>query len=88
MYGPRLDRVVLYGSRARGDAQSTSDVDTLVILDHCQDVQQELERINPLASRILLNYGVVISALPVGREDFERGSQPLLVNARREGCIV
>ena len=88
VYGPRLDRVVLYGSRARGDAQSTSDVDTLVILDHCQDVQQELERINPLAGRILLNYGVVISALPVGREDFERGSQPLLVNARREGRIV
>src|SRR5882672_5896830 len=69
-YGARLDRVVLYGSRARGDAEPASDVDTLVILDQCRDVQEELARINPLAGRILLDYGVVVSALPVAREDF------------------
>ena len=29
MYGERLDRVLLYGSRARGDAVPESDVDFL-----------------------------------------------------------
>lgn len=32
LYGDRLHRVVLYGSRARGDAAPDSDVDVLVVL--------------------------------------------------------
>ena len=32
MYGDRLDRVVLFGSRARGDAHAESDYDVAVFL--------------------------------------------------------
>ena len=31
-YGPRIERVVLYGSRARGDARPGSDYDVAVFL--------------------------------------------------------
>jgi predicted nucleotidyltransferase len=30
LYGPALDRVVLFGSRARGDAEADSDYDVAV----------------------------------------------------------
>jgi predicted nucleotidyltransferase len=30
LYGPRLMRMVLYGSQARGDAEPGSDIDVLV----------------------------------------------------------
>ena len=33
IYGPRLKRLVLFGSQARGDATPESDVDVLVVLD-------------------------------------------------------
>jgi predicted nucleotidyltransferase len=46
--GERLDRVVLYGSRARGEAVNGSDIDTLVILDRCDDFWAELDRFEPL----------------------------------------
>ncbi len=36
-YGERFDAVLLYGSRARGDAEEGSDVDTLVVLDPAED---------------------------------------------------
>jgi predicted nucleotidyltransferase len=32
MYGDRIERVVLFGSRARGDAQENSDYDVAVFL--------------------------------------------------------
>jgi predicted nucleotidyltransferase len=32
LYGPALDRVVLFGSRARGDAKPDSDYDVAVFL--------------------------------------------------------
>ena len=33
IYGDRLDSVVLYGSQARGDSSSDSDIDVLIILN-------------------------------------------------------
>jgi predicted nucleotidyltransferase len=88
VYGERLDRVVLYGSRARGEAVNGSDVDTLVILDRCEDFWAEFDRVKAIATRVSDTHDVVISALPVGHEQFERDQRPLLVNARREGRIV
>ncbi len=32
LYGPRIDRLLLFGSQARGDAVDGSDVDVLVVL--------------------------------------------------------
>jgi hypothetical protein len=33
LYGERLKHVILFGSRARGDADPESDIDLLVVLD-------------------------------------------------------
>lgn len=88
LYGPRLDRVVLYGSCARGEAVDGSDVDTLVVLDRCDDFWLEFDRIAPVANRVLLEDNVVISAFPLSRERFEHGGMPVLINARREGRTV
>jgi len=87
-YDERLDRVVLYGSRARGGATRESDVDTLVVLERCLDFWAEFDRVKAIASHVSDTHDVVISALPVDREEFERSPQPLLVNARREGKTV
>ena len=37
IYGPRLERVMLYGSRARGDAREDSDYDVAVFLRDMPD---------------------------------------------------
>ena len=42
-YGPRLERVVLYGSRARGDAVPDSDYDVAVFLRDMPDRAVELK---------------------------------------------
>ena len=45
MYGNRLERVVLYGSRARGGAHADSDYDVAVFLHDMADRGPELHRL-------------------------------------------
>src|SRR5437870_387499 len=44
LYGDRLERVVLFGSRARGDAREDSDYDVAVFLKDLPDRWRELDR--------------------------------------------
>ena len=63
-YGDRLERVVLYGSRARGDHQPDSDYDIAVFIKDPGTLTEELEELASLTTAILLDTGAVISAKP------------------------
>ncbi|HEV8614777.1 MAG TPA: nucleotidyltransferase domain-containing protein [Methylomirabilota bacterium] len=88
VYGRRLQSVVLYGSRARGDAGSGSDVDTLVVLDPLGDFWTEFDRICEVANRVSRDASVVLSARPVDAHELANGGSPLMMNVRREGKPV
>lgn len=88
VYGRRLDAVVLYGSRARGDTAAESDIDTLVVVDPGGDFWAEFGRISTIANRLSLEHDVVISAIPVDLQEFRQAGTPLLLNVRREGVRV
>ena len=47
LYGDRIERVVLYGSRARGDARSDSDYDVAVFLKDMTDRWNEIGDVSP-----------------------------------------
>lgn len=63
-YGDRLERAVLYGSRARGDAQPDSDYDIGVFIREHGTFTEESERLAELSLDILLDTGDVINATP------------------------
>lgn len=88
LYGTRLESVILYGSRARGDGGEESDIDTLVVLDPGANFWSEFDLISPIASRVSLQYDVVISAIPVDSRDFRASGSPLFLNVHREGVRV
>jgi type III restriction enzyme len=85
LYGDRVESIVLYGSRARGDATHDSDVDVVVVLKDCHDTHAELKRMAPAADRALLDYDVVLCAMPVDAQEYSEGRTPFLMNVRREG---
>lgn len=64
LYGDRIERVVLYGSRARGDAREDSDYDVAVFLRDLTNRRDEVRRIIPLIVDIIDDTGAVIHAMP------------------------
>jgi uncharacterized protein len=64
IYGARLERVVLYGSRARGDERPDSDYDIAVFIKDPGRLGEELHRLASVTTDILIDTGAVISALP------------------------
>jgi predicted nucleotidyltransferase len=64
IYGDRLERVVLFGSRARGDAKTDSDYDIAVFIEDAGTFSEESERLAAISTDILLDTGAVISATP------------------------
>ena len=87
-YGKRLKGVILYGSMARGDAVTSSDIDLLVLLEQPLDYFSELRQLVDLLYPIQLESDQLISAKPVSFKDFELGTFSLYRNARREGVAV
>lgn len=66
IYGERIERVVLFGSRARGDARPDSDYDVLVFLKDFELAgrHEEMARISKITADIVQDTGELISALP------------------------
>jgi predicted nucleotidyltransferase len=84
MYGERLERVVLYGSRARSDAGGDSDYDVAVFLKDLSDRWAEADKIAVAATDILRETGAVIHAMPYPAGAYRERS-PLMHEIRREG---
>jgi predicted nucleotidyltransferase len=87
LYGKRIERVVLYGSRARGDARADSDYDIAVFLKDLGDRWNEIDRIVALEGEILDETGAVINALPFGAGSYNART-PLMHEIRLEGIDV
>jgi predicted nucleotidyltransferase len=64
LYGDRAERVVLFGSRARGDEREDSDYDIAVFIKDPGPLADELHRLADVSTDILLDTGAVISAKP------------------------
>ena len=69
-YGTRLDRIVLFRSRVRGDAGADSDCDVAVFLKTLPDPWRELDRLADLRVRFLDETGAFFDAKPFAAEDF------------------
>src|SRR5690242_4997033 len=83
-YGERLERAVLFGSRARGDAQTDSDYDVAVFLHGMADRWSEFRRLAQIETDILYDTGSVIHAMPY-RAGSWRERTPLMHEVRRDG---
>ena len=84
LYSDRLERVVLFGSRARGDAHADSDYDVAVFLNDLSDRWIEARRLSVIETDILIETGALIHSMPYPAGSY-RQRTPLMHEIRREG---
>lgn len=84
IYGKRLKGVYLFGSNARGDAESESDVDVLIVLRDFERYALEVDRTAELAADLSLKHGRTVSLVFLRERDWVQGDSPFLSNVRDE----
>lgn len=84
LHGDQLDRVVLFGSRARGEARDDSDYDVAVCLRAMPDVWREWMRLADLRVDFLDETGAFFDTKPYPVAAW-RDRTPLMHEIRRDG---
>ena len=79
-------RVILFGSRARGEAREDSDYDVAVFLrDYAPGTSTELYRLADLGADILDKTGAFVHAMPYPAGSYNDPRMPLMYAIRTEG---
>ncbi len=85
--GKAPQEVLLFGSRARGDHDPTSDYDLIMVYDEVTDEMQET--IRRVESQVGMDHTVLISYWLVGQDELEGFTcEPFVINACREGVYI
>ena len=84
-----ISRVILYGSRSRGDYKEYSDYDILVIVKEDFDWRFEREVNNALID-IDLKYDIILDVRLISENEMKTiiGKQPFILNAIKEGTEI
>lgn len=88
IYGNQLDKIILYGSWARGTATNASDIDLVVVLKGRISPGREIDRMIDCITDLNLKYDTLISVVPVSADTYTTLDSPLLLNVRREGIAA
>ena len=89
--GEKLDKVILYGSYARGDYDNESDIDIMVLADIAlEDRNKEWDRIRRLIGNLDLEYNVVTSVSVVDCKTFHQYANdlPFYMNVLKDGVTL
>ena len=88
-----VNRVLMFGSRARGDYSAESDVDLAILMaEPSGDFFDIKLRMDDVAYDVLLETGIRIQPLPIWQDEWqhpEQFSNPYLIkNIQREGVVL
>lgn len=88
-HGVPLYKTIVFGSRARGDAEPDSDLDVLVLVEHLNPATRRT--INHCAWEAGFEAGVLIQTVVMTRDEAENGpeqSSLLMLAIKEEGVLV
>ena len=70
-YAGRIARIVLFGSRARGDAGPESDYDVGLFLTDLRSFDQEAQVLAEIETDLLTAIGAVVNTLPLPADAYD-----------------
>lgn len=91
LYGERLNRMILYGSWARGEATEESDIDLLIALKGRVNNLKEISKMKDVIYDIELQNDIEISTIStilVSENQYKKNNMPVYLNIRNEGIEI
>lgn len=87
-YKKRLTQIILFGSQARNEAVSGSDIDILIVLKGEVKASDEILKTGGIVADLSLKYDEVVSCLFMTESRFLHHNSMLLRNIRLEGITI
>jgi predicted nucleotidyltransferase len=89
IFGTRLDKLILYGSQARGDADEESDIDVMVVLKQpFEDRGEDRDRYMDVICDLSLKYNTVVMPFFTDSATYASSDFGIYQNVRREGVTI
>ncbi len=91
LFGKKIQRIILYGSYARGDFNLESDVDIMILLNCNQkEITERRKEISRIASRIGLKNDIMVSLLARNYDEYKSNMkyQPFYQSIEKEGMNI
>lgn len=89
--GDNLERIVLYGSYARGDNEEDSDVDIMVLTNLSSEENRKYDReLNKIFSRLGLEHDILLSMYLKDKATYEYWFPvlPFYQNTEKDGIVL
>lgn len=91
IYGLHLQKVILYGSYARGDFRRDSDVDVMILLDMSDlDLKVYSQQLSYMTYDFNMDHDLDIKPIAKSEQHFKKWSvnYPFYANIQKEGVVL
>lgn len=88
VYKERLRGLYLFGSCARQEEDSESDLDVLIVLKDFVDYWEEIKHTGQVISELSLKYNVTISPVRVREQEWLEGDSSFFNSVRKESIAL
>lgn len=91
LFGDKLQDIILYGSYARNENTTESDIDIMILVNEDESKLKKYEdKITDIMVDLSLEYGIVVSLYTQSVQDYQRQINvlPFLKNIQREGIRI
>lgn len=83
-YGDRLQKIILFGSYARGDFHDESDIDIMPVIQD-DSAQDRRDALSELAYRYMEEYSTKVSIIPATTARYEKAATFFLMFVQQDG---